>query len=238
MKSLSLKSLPFNNSLCAKALGLSLLFTTSASYGQPEPVLQESNTQQQNQNQEKVKTRLMDKLQTLKFFSADFKQIIQDSSGEVLQQGEGTLAISKPNLVNWHTTDPDETLIVSNGKDLWFYDPFIEQVTLYSVEKSTMNTPILLLSSVDKKLWDNYQVTSTNDENYVIHALDENSQVKSLRLTFTANTVKPALVGFSILDATGQLSVITLSKVDYDNRPEPALFEFIVPEGVSINDQQ
>jgi outer membrane lipoprotein carrier protein len=228
--------------LCANALGLSLLFIPGASFAQPETLASSSHAVKANDANEmkhaKIKTQLINKLQTLKFFSANFQQNILDGTGTLLQQAEGTLAINKPNLVNWHTTEPDETLIVSNGKSLWFYDPFIEQVTIYSVEKSMVNTPILLLSSVDKKLWDNYQVTSTNDENYVIHALDDNSQVKSLSLTFSANTAKTELLSFSILDATGQLSVMTLSKVDYDKQPSPALFEFIVPEGVSINAQQ
>ena len=63
---------------------------------------------------------------------APYNQKIFDEAGMELQQGSGRLSVSKPNLVNWQTTLPDESLIVSDGSNLWFYDPSVEQVSVYS----------------------------------------------------------------------------------------------------------
>ena len=181
-----------------------------------------------------AKQDLMAKLSEINYINAKFKQIVVNEDDDVLQEGYGTLAISKPNLVNWHTTEPSETLIVSDGKDLWFYDPFIDQVSLYSLSKSIANTPVLLLTSEDPALWNNFQVSQINNGNYVIHSLDVNSQVKSLELSFN----NEQLSKLSILDSTGQVSHISLIDVDFITQPKASLFEFVISEGITVDDQR
>jgi len=211
---------------------------------------------------EKSKQSLMTKLGKLAFFSANFNQKILNEQGEVLQKGAGSLAISKPNLVNWKTTSPDETLIVSDGNTLWFFDPFIEQASAYSLAKSIHNTPILLLTSDEPKLWQQYTVVEMNvvemnviegdvekqknSDNkglrYVVIPKDETSQIKKLTLSFTEKTVNEVtlieLSQFSFEDATGQVSQIILSNFNSQTKPAAALFTFNLPEGVRLEDKR
>ncbi len=182
------------------------------------------------------KLELMEKLATIDFFSAKFKQKIFDQAGNELQQGSGLLSVSKPNLVNWQTLTPDESLIVSDGSNLWFYDPFVEQVSVYRLESAIANTPILLITSNDEKLWQDYNVSQLTEHRYLVSARNENARVKSLELTFNEAAKNVELVGFNILDATGQLSVVSLT--NYPQEPSENLFTFTVPEGVYIDDQR
>jgi outer membrane lipoprotein carrier protein len=182
------------------------------------------------------KRELMAKLAKIEFFSAKFNQQIFDEAGNKLQQGSGVLAVSKPNLVNWQTMMPDESLIVSDGKNLWFYDPFVEQVSVYSLESAIANTPILLITSNDEQLWQDYSVKQLTDNRYLISANNENARVKSLELSFVQKLNHLELAAFNILDATGQLSVITLTH--QDKAPKASLFTFSVPAGVYLDDQR
>lgn len=182
------------------------------------------------------KRELMAKLAEIEFFSAEFNQQIFDQAGNELQQGSGVLAVSKPNLVNWQTIMPDESLIVSDGKNLWFYDPFVEQVSVYSLESAIANTPILLITSNDEQLWQDYSVNQLTANRYLISANNENARVKSLELSFVQKLNHLELAAFNILDATGQLSVITLTH--QDKAPKASLFTFSVPEGVYLDDQR
>ena len=182
------------------------------------------------------KHELMAKLAKIEFFSATFNQQIFDESGKELQQGSGLLSVSKPNLVHWQTIIPDESLIVSDGRNLWFYDPFVEQVSVYSLESAIANTPILLITSNDEKLWQDYSVSQLTTHRYLISSNSENSRVKSLELSFAKNVKNVELAAFNILDATGQLSVITLAH--QDKAPNASLFTFAVPEGVYLDDQR
>ena len=61
-------------------------------------------------------------------------------------EGEGTVEIARPSLFRWSTTFPDENLLVSDGKTLWYYSPFIEQVSIYWQEQATEQTPFVLLT--------------------------------------------------------------------------------------------
>ena len=186
--------------------------------------------------EQQSKVDLMAKLAKINFFSAEFSQKIFDENGTELQQGSGQLSVSKPNLVNWETKLPDESIIVSDGSNLWFYDPFVEQVSVYTLENAIANTPILLITNNDPKLWQDYNVSQLADNRYLIPAKNENSRVKSLELAFETGNNSEKLIAFNILDATGQLSVISLSA--HNNKPNSALFSFSVPEGVYLDDQR
>ncbi|AOW75452.1 hypothetical protein A3Q34_00280 [Colwellia sp. PAMC 20917] len=183
-----------------------------------------------------IKSNLMQKLAKLEYFTANFNQQVLDAEGNELQNAMGTLTVKKPNLVHWQTAEPDESLIVSDGDTLWFFDPFVEQVSAYLLEKALLNTPILLLTSSDPTLWQHYSVSSTDENNYLIHANDNNAQVKTLELRFKKNS--NMLNSFTILDATGQLSLFKLSQFDQVTVPESALFTFKIPEGVELDDQR
>ncbi|MBA6378916.1 MULTISPECIES: outer membrane lipoprotein chaperone LolA [unclassified Colwellia] len=183
-----------------------------------------------------IKSNLIQKLAKLEYFTANFNQQVLDAEGNELQNALGTLAVKKPNLVHWKTAEPDESLIVSDGDTLWFFDPFVEQVSAYLLEKALLNTPILLLTSSDPTLWQHYSVSSTDENNYLIHANDNNAQVKTLELRFKKNS--NMLTSFTILDATGQLSLFKLSQFDQVTVPESALFTFKIPEGVELDDQR
>ena len=58
---------------------------------------------------------------------------------------------------------------------------------------------------------------------------------------FSANgkkTQENKLSQFSFLDATGQVSHIKLSNFDAKKVPSSSLFNFVLPEGVQIDDQR
>lgn len=199
-------------------------------------VVTENNTSIVSVKDNSGKAELMAKLASIKFFTAEFTQKIFDEAGNELQQGSGLLSVSKPNLVHWQTIMPDESLIVSDGSNLWFYDPFVEQVSVYSLASAIANTPILLITSNDETLWQDYTVSRISSVQFLIAAKSENARVKSLTLTFDNTDNSNQLAGFEILDATGQLSVITL--LNTPKVPAASLFEFKVPEGVHLDDQR
>jgi outer membrane lipoprotein carrier protein len=246
-----------------------LVIALSFVSGSITPVMAESQvsypTKIEESKIEASKKLLRAKLANLNFFSANFTQEVVSEAGELLGQSSGDLAISKPNLANWHTLEPDELAIVSDGSDVWFYNPWIEQVSVYSLSAAIARTPILLLTSKDESLWQQYTVSqemisqrmadqkivsqesinqhkvNQQGNRFVITAKDPNSQIKSLTLVFSdkqQNEQGSELSQFSFLDATGQVSHIKLSNFNAQKVPESSLFTFALPEGVQIDDQR
>jgi outer membrane lipoprotein carrier protein len=194
-----------------------------------------ANSQQKNSA---AKQELMKKVAQLSAFSAEFTQKIVDADGNNIQENYGRLAVAKPNLLYWQINEPNESLIVSDGKALWLYDPFIEQVSVYATDGAIANTPILLLANPDNSIWKDYDVKLLNKNDYLIKTRNENSQVKSLELIFTSNDRQPVILAeFIILDATGQLSRVSLTNVK-ELHEYKKLFTFTPPSGVEIDDQR
>ena len=184
---------------------------------------------------DEYKHELMTKLKGIDQFSALFDQVIVDNQGNVLQQGSGDLSVKRPNLVRWNTVEPDESLIVSDGKSIFLFDPFIEQVTAYKLDGAIANTPILLITSDSLTLWDQYSVQRLSASQYLITANNQESRIKSLEISFNN---KNELSGFTFLDVTGQLSKISLKNTDFSSIIESSIFNFTVPEGVLLDDQR
>ncbi|WP_371372240.1 outer membrane lipoprotein chaperone LolA [Thalassotalea aquiviva] len=185
-------------------------------------------------NAEHLKQQLRQKLDKNKGFSSMFKQLVLDNDGNVLQQSQGKLVVKRPNLIYWETQQPDETLVISDGHTLWFYNPFVEQVSAFSISNAVTNTPILLLSDTSKKTWQDYQVSLIKDNEYEILSLNDEAQVKSLKLVFANDTI----TAFTIVDATGQTSQFDLSNVVTSPLPNDNVFTFELPAGVDFDDQR
>jgi len=86
-------------------------------------------------------------LTQLKTLRADFAQTVTDGKGEV-QKAQGTLIIVRPGRFRWELT-PDggsPQLMVADGKNLWFYDRDLEQVSVKAATAALTATPAGLLS--------------------------------------------------------------------------------------------
>ncbi|MCG6282869.1 outer membrane lipoprotein chaperone LolA, partial [Vibrio diabolicus] len=92
------------------------------------------------------KETLSERLALTDGFSAKFEQQVISPDGDVVMEGNGVVDIARPSLFRWETLAPDENLLVSDGQSLWYYSPFIEQVTIYNQEQATEQTPFVLLT--------------------------------------------------------------------------------------------
>lgn len=87
----------------------------------------------------------LDGLRTLR---TEFSQTVVDGKGEEVQKAEGKLTIIRPGKFRWELTpsgNPSAQLMVADGKNLWFYDRDLEQVSVKPATVLTA-TPASLLS--------------------------------------------------------------------------------------------
>jgi len=92
-------------------------------------------------------------LAQLKTLHAQFSQVVTDSRGDVVQRANGTFVIKRPGRFRWETTPEggaSPQLMVADGKNLWFYDRDLEQVSVKSAATALSATPASLLSGDGK----------------------------------------------------------------------------------------
>ncbi|MBF9000819.1 outer membrane lipoprotein chaperone LolA [Vibrio nitrifigilis] len=176
---------------------------------------------------------LSDRLALTDGFSAKFQQKVISPDGEVVVDGNGYVNISRPNLFRWETKTPDENLLVSDGKTLWYYNPFIEQVTIYNPDQATEQTPFVLLTRNRKSDWDAYRVQEKGDV-FTLIPTDADTNQGQFQIDITA---KGIVKGFNVIEQDGQKSLFTFSDVKV-GKPEAGLFIFQLPEGVEVDDQR
>lgn len=177
---------------------------------------------------------LRNQLAKISQFSAHFEQTVLDAQGKILQKSSGEMLVARPDRFRWDTRQPDENLIVSDGKDVWVYDPFVEQVSVLKLGKAIENTPFLLITSSNPQIWQQYQVHQENGS-YMVTSRNKNQRIESLRIVFDE---QGRLSRFEVDESQGQRSEFQLSAFNLSPQVTASVFSFKVPDGVTIDDQR
>ncbi|OOF38173.1 outer-membrane lipoprotein carrier protein LolA [Rodentibacter rarus] len=180
-----------------------------------------------------VTGELQSRLSQVNVLSADFSQTVTSAGGKNVQQGSGKIQIKRPNLFRMETKSPQETQIIADGKTLWYYDPFVQQVTAQWVKDAINNTPFVLLTSDDKSHWNQYSVTQQADT-FVLKPKSAKSNIKQFDIRVDANGV---LKNFSTTEKDGQTNLYVLRNITNVSLSE-SLFQFKLPKGVELDDQR
>ena len=176
---------------------------------------------------------LKSRLDKVSSFHASFTQKVTDGSGAAVQEGQGDLWVKRPNLFNWHMTQPDESILVSDGKTLWFYNPFVEQVTATWLDSATSNTPFMLITRNDAKEWNQYNVKQTGDT----FDLTPKSQKNNLKKFTISVSPTGTINSFTAVEQDGQSSAYKL-KSQQSGVVDASKFQFTPPKGVTVDDQR
>ncbi|TWE07009.1 outer membrane lipoprotein carrier protein [Pseudomonas sp. AG1028] len=175
-------------------------------------------------------TELLNQAQTI---TARFSQLSLDGSGTQLQETAGELALKRPGLFRWHTDQPMEQLLVSDGKQVWLYDPDLEQVTIQSLDQRLTHTPALLLSGDVSQIRENFEITFKEGGNvvdFILKPKAKDTLFDSLRLSFRNGVLND----MQLIDSIGQRTNILFMSVKMNQPLDDKQFRFDIPEGADV----
>ncbi|MFP9228186.1 outer membrane lipoprotein chaperone LolA [Pectobacterium cacticida] len=176
---------------------------------------------------------LQGRLNKVNSFRADFSQKVISADGAAVQEGQGELWLKRPNLFNWKTLSPDESTLISDGKTLWFYNPFVEQVTATWLKDATGNTPFILITRNSASDWNKYEVRQNGDD-FELVPKTAVGNLKQFSITVTADgTIKQ----FTATEQDGQRSTYVLTN-QQNGAVDATKFTFTPPKGVMLDDQR
>lgn len=182
---------------------------------------------------EQTAQQLRLKLASIEAFSAQFSQEVFDNKHQLIAQATGSVKVAQPNQFHWLTNEPDESLIVSDGRSVWVYNPFVEQVSIMSLDKTVRQSPLWLIANQTDEAWSQFQVSNEQGV-YTIKPKDPQSLTKQIEMTFTGD----ALSRLSLLDSQGQSSVFVFAEFNSAPSFSRDIFTFVAPVGVDIDDQR
>ena len=176
---------------------------------------------------------LQNKLNVFDGYQANFKQVVTDIEANIIHQADGKLVFKQPGKFIWEVTAPEEELLISNGRYVWWYNPFVEQVSIFDVQQAVTQTPFALLVSKDPSIWKQFSISKENNI-YVITPVDlSQAQVIKLTLTIIDNDLEKIV----ITSRSQQVSEYTLSDQS-KFKPQEDMFEFEMPAGIDVDDQR
>lgn len=180
------------------------------------------------------KSRLLDYFAELNSLEADFEQVTLDRQGRDLERSQGRMHIQRPGRFRWSYEVPYEQLIVTDSETLWVYDPDLDQVSVSELDTTVGNTPALLLST-EQPLEDLFRIIGPEHDNGIdwlaLEPLDDQeSNFTRIFLGFEDDELKV----MEIVDGFEQTVQIRFSNIRRDAEIDPALFEFVPPEGVDV----
>lgn len=181
---------------------------------------------------EDAKQALQSQLAQLESFSAQFVQTVTDINGELVHEAEGVITLQRPNQLHWHTTFPDEILLVADGESVWQVDYFVEQVTVVDQSSAIENNPMMLITSDNTADWQNFGI-SQNGEEFLIQALTQ-GPIAQLSLTFTDGVLSQ----LRSVDAQQQTSQLVFSEQQVNPAIMTGQFQTQLPDGFVLDDQR
>ena len=177
------------------------------------------------------------------YFQANFIQTVRDTKGEIVDQSNGSMLLSRPDKLRWNIDAPIEQTIVVNNGEYFQYDRDIDQLIIQALSDQLSAMPSLLMSGDVNAINSQFSVaevkaisaSSTVADNPVIRVftlkpLDQDSLFEVLTLEFT----NQLLQAIAILDDMEQVSRFEFSEVDTLSRVDDTQFVLNPPEGTDI----
>jgi len=173
-------------------------------------------------------------LTQLKTLRADFAQTVTDGKGEV-QKAQGTLIIVRPGRFRWELT-PDggsPQLMVADGKNLWFYDRDLEQVSVKAATAALTATPAGLLSG-DGNIRELFTVSSAGKSDgfdwVLVKPRESDADFREARLGFGPSELKRMV----LKDKLGQTVRLDFSKSERNPSVAESEVNFTPPPGADV----
>lgn len=175
-------------------------------------------------------------LDGLESWRAEFSQSITDSRGRMRPAQRGRLLVQRPGKFRWEvgpSRGNAAQIMVADGRNVWFLDSDLDQVTVRPAGSGGAATPAMLLSGTTP-LRTKFNVEALGrkaDLDWVrVSPKSSDGQFKEMRFGFSQR----ALRRLEIDDKLGQRSVMIFENAARNDRIDPSEFRFSPPPGADV----
>lgn len=179
--------------------------------------------------------KYFDGLTTLR---ASFTQNVKDARGKDVDHSTGSLVVARPGKFRWEVhpktgANTSGQLLVADGKNVWFFDRDLEQVTVKPIDTALSSTPAMLLSGASD-LRQSFKVTTAGARDGLEWVLVEpkRSEADFRRALFGFG--KGDLKRMIIDDRLGQTATIEFDSVARNAKVAPDEVSFTPPAGTDV----
>jgi outer membrane lipoprotein carrier protein len=177
-------------------------------------------------------------LDDMKTLRATFLQTLADAHGREIDRSTGTLIVSRPGKFSWEIHPQGSgadagQLMVADGRNLWFLDRDLQQVTVKPVDAALSATPAMLLSgTVDVRR--NFTISPAPKRDGLDWVLVEphgsEADFRRALMGFDGKELKRMILE----DKLGQTATILFDHIERNGHVAPEEVSFTPPAGVDV----
>jgi outer membrane lipoprotein carrier protein len=221
----------------ACAVVLSLVFLCSAGAAPAQAAAEDTHT------------ALDTWLTGLKSLRTQFTQTTKDAQGHQTDQASGELLVLRPGRFRWESHDAADPaggsgptgaatadsgqVLIADGRNVWFYDRDLQQVTVKPVDAALTATPIMLLSG-GADVRKSFEITDAGAKDGLawlrVKPRGSDADFRQALLGFSGGELRQMILE----DKLGQASTLTFSHSQRNAPVTNAEVSFTPPPGVDV----
>lgn len=164
---------------------------------------------------------------------ANFEQTVFDQETQRVIDSSGVFSLKRPGQFRWDYTQPEAQQIVADGRQIWLYDPELEQVSVQSQDTALQGTPAMLLiagDSVEKHF--TVQDLGERDNTGWVELVprSEESQFARILLAFSDDQLQ----SMEMVDKFGQITRFHFSDINTHPQFASRFFVFEAPDNIDV----
>jgi len=181
-----------------------------------------------------------DAVDTLRAFVRDvksgraaFTQTVTSPDGKRTRTSSGRFEFARPDRFRFAYAKPFEQLIVGDGREVWIYDPDLQQASVRPMAQALGATPAALLAGTAIERDFDLAALPPRDGLEWVQARPKRSEGSGfdvLRVGFDGHR----LAAIEIVDGFGQTAVLRFSEVEQGVALPAETFRFTPPAGVAV----
>ena len=163
---------------------------------------------------------------SLESLKANFTQTTNSDTHSLLSTTSGTLTFKRPQQLQWHTTQPNEQILLLNNDELWLIDTELEQASLQQIQDLSQTPLYWLINKPDTM--QNPPVFSHRQEGVDWYTTNTLTQV--LKFGFKDDL----LHAISLKNELEQTVLIVFDQIDTKPNIEHGAFELRIDSGFDV----
>jgi len=189
---------------------------------------------------ESVARRVQSHYDPVRDIAADFEQTtsvaaLGSGPGGGEMRARGKVVFAKPGRMRWSYEEPEPSLLVTDGRSLWTYDPGLGEAQHLAVGEGFLSGAAIQFLLGEGEILEAFRVEARDCQGErVALRLEPREPASYERLVLEVAAASGEVVATEVVDLFGNTTRVAFANVRANTDPDPGVFRFEPPEGVRV----
>jgi outer membrane lipoprotein carrier protein len=156
-------------------------------------------------------------------------------SGPESEPASGRVEFAKPGRMRFEYEKPEPSLVVSDGKTLWIFDPVAKEVQVLPVDKGFLSAAAIQFLLGQGRLAESFDIAAREcSPDRALLELRPKAEASYERLELQVERASGWIRETTVFDLLGNRTHIVFEGIETGGAPDEARFRFEPPEGVRV----